>query len=107
MKLEVRSRKLELLCVCTSFFLVLTSNFATAAVQQTPSIRVAVNTTTIESAPVFVAARDAADVHIDLRSGGIPMLLDGDVDAATNSETQALLRSVARPDLRVVLPVGE
>jgi len=107
MKLEVRSKKLELLCVCASYFLVLTSNFAAAAAQQTPSISVAVNTTTIESAPVFVAARDAADVHIDIRSGGIPMLLDCDVDAATNSETQALLRSVARPDLRIIMTVSE
>jgi ABC-type nitrate/sulfonate/bicarbonate transport system substrate-binding protein len=68
---------------------------------------VAVNMTTIESAPVFLAAQNAADVRIDLRSGGIPMLLDGDVDAATNSETQALLRSVARPDLRIVMTVSE
>lgn len=62
---------------------------------------------TIESAPVFLAAQNAADVRIDLKSGGIPMLLDGDVDAATNSETQALLRSVARPDLRIIMTVSE
>jgi NitT/TauT family transport system substrate-binding protein len=68
---------------------------------------VAVNMTTIESAPVFLAARDARDVRIELESGGIPMLLDGDVDAATNSETQALIRSVARPDLRIVMTVSE
>src|SRR5437868_9591590 len=107
MKLELRSKKLELLlCVLflTSNFLVLTSDFAHA---QPPLIRVAVNMTTVESAPVFVAARDAADVRINLRSGGIPMLLDGDADAATNSETQALLRSVARPDLRIVMTVAE
>jgi NitT/TauT family transport system substrate-binding protein len=72
-----------------------------------PPIRVAVNMTTIESAPVFLAARDATGVRIDLRSGGIPILLDGDVDAATNSETQALIRSVARPDLRIILTVSE
>lgn len=70
-------------------------------------IRVGVNMTTIESAPVFVAARDAKSVRIDLQSGGIPLLLDGGVDAATNSETQALLRSVDRPDLRVVMTVAE
>ena len=62
---------------------------------------------TIESAPVFLAAQNASDVRIDLRSGGIPMLLDGGADAATNSETQALLRSVARPDLRIVMTVAE
>lgn len=63
--------------------------------------------TTIESAPVFLAARDAADVRMELTSGGIPLLLDGSVDAATNSETQALLRSVDRPDLRIVMTVSE
>jgi len=72
-----------------------------------PALRVAVNMTTIESAPVFLAARDAADVRIELRSGGIPMLLDGEVDAATNSETQALIRSVARPYLRIIMTVSE
>lgn len=63
--------------------------------------------TTIESAPVFLAARDAAGVRIELEPGGIPLLLDGSVDAATNSETQALLRSVDRPDLRIVMTVSE
>jgi NitT/TauT family transport system substrate-binding protein len=72
-----------------------------------PAIRVAVNMTTIESTPVFLAARDAKDVRLDVRSGGIPLLLDGGVDAATNSETQALIRSVARPDLRIVMTVSE
>ena len=72
-----------------------------------PSIRIAVNMTTIESAPVFLAAREAADVRMELSSGGIPLLLDGSVDAATNSETQALLRSVDRPDLHIVMTVSE
>ena len=72
-----------------------------------PSIRVAVNMATIESAPVFLAARDATNVRMELSSGGIPLLLDGTVDAATNSETQALLRSVDRPDLRIVMTVAE
>lgn len=63
--------------------------------------------TTIESAPVFLAAQNATDVRIELKSGGIPMLLDGASEAATNSETQALLRSVARPDLRIIMTVSE
>lgn len=63
--------------------------------------------TTIESAPVFLAAQNATGVRIDLKSGGIPMLLEGDAEAATNSETQALLRSVARPDLRIIMTVSE
>jgi NitT/TauT family transport system substrate-binding protein len=85
-----------------------------AVAQLTPSgqpraqrIRIGVNMTTIESAPIFVAARDAADVRMELQAGGIPLLLDGGVDAATNSETQALLRSVDRPDLRIVMTVAE
>jgi len=80
-----------------------------AATFQSPAsaIRIAVNMATIESAPVFLAARDAADVRMELSSGGIPLLLDGSVDAATNSETQALLRSVDRPDLRIVMTVSE
>lgn len=71
----------------------------------TSPVRLAVNMTTIESAPVFLAARNS--VGMTLRSGGIPVLLDGDADAATNSETQALIRSVARPDLRIVMTVAE
>jgi sulfonate transport system substrate-binding protein len=105
MKLELRSKKLELLCLCTSYFLVLTSNFVQS--QSPPGIRVAVNMTTIESAPVFLAAQNAPELKIEIKSGGIPMLLDGDVDAATNSETQALIRSIARPDLRIVMAVSE
>jgi sulfonate transport system substrate-binding protein len=88
----------------TSYFFVLTSNFVGA---QPPGIRLAVNMTTVESAPVFLAAQNAPALRMDIRAGGIPMLLDGDADAATNSETQALLRSVARPDLRIVMTVAE
>lgn len=71
------------------------------------TIRIGVNMTTIESVPVFEAAEHATDVRMDLRAGGIPLLLDGAVDAATNSETQALLRSVDRPDLRIVMTLAE
>jgi NitT/TauT family transport system substrate-binding protein len=63
--------------------------------------------TTIESAPVFLAAQNAPELRMDIRAGGIPLLLDGGAEAATNSETQALIRSVARPDLRIVMTVAE
>ncbi len=63
--------------------------------------------TTIESAPVFLAAQNAPQIAMDIRAGGIPLMLDGGADAATNSETQALIRSVARPDLRIVMTVAE
>jgi NitT/TauT family transport system substrate-binding protein len=70
-------------------------------------LRVAVNMTTVESAPVFLAAQRVGDARITLTAGGIPLLVDRTADAATNSETQILLRSVERPDLRVVMTVAE
>lgn len=77
-----------------------------AAAPAEPAIRLAVNMTTVESAPVFMAAEAGAG-GIVLTSGGIAQLVDGSADAATNSETQALLRSVAAPNLRIVLTVAE
>jgi NitT/TauT family transport system substrate-binding protein len=72
-----------------------------------PPIRLAVNMTTIESAPVFVAAERLGRAAIELSAGGIPELVSGAAELATNSETQALIRSVAHPDLRIVLTVAE
>jgi NitT/TauT family transport system substrate-binding protein len=74
---------------------------------ETPALRLAVNMTTIESAPIFLAAERAVDVPIQLSAGGIPQLVDHTADAATNSETQALLRSATAPNLRIVLTVAE
>ena len=77
--------------------------------QATPAqpLRVAVNMTTVESAPVFLAAQSTAGGEMTLTSGGIPLLVSRTADAATNSETQILLRSVESPDLRVVMTVAE
>jgi NitT/TauT family transport system substrate-binding protein len=72
----------------------------------TPPIRLAVNMTTVESAPVFLAAQGAA-AEMTLVSGGIPLLVDRTAEAATNAETQALLRSVANPEVRIVMTVAE
>ena len=72
-----------------------------------PSVRLAVNMTTVESAPVFLAARESPTLRIDLTGGGIPLLFDGAADLATNSETQALLRSIGNPNLRIILTVAE
>ena len=69
-------------------------------------MRIAVNTTTIESAPVFVAGEMLGGA-VELVSGKIPLLLDGSADAATNAETQALLFSLERPDIRIILTVAE
>src|ERR1700722_20312485 len=67
-------------------------------------LRVGVNLTTIERGPIFLAA-DGLDV--ELTGGAIPSLTDGKVDVVTNAETQAILRSTARPDIRVILTVAE
>jgi NitT/TauT family transport system substrate-binding protein len=70
-------------------------------------LRFAVNMTTIESAPVFLAAEGPSGAGIGVSSGGIPLLVSGEADAATNAETQALLRSATSPNLRIVLTVAE
>lgn len=72
-----------------------------------PRLRFAVNMTTIESSPVFLAAEGPSGAGIAVRSGGIPLLVSGEADAATNAETQALLRSASSPDIRIVLTVAE
>jgi NitT/TauT family transport system substrate-binding protein len=72
-----------------------------------PPLRVAVNMTTVESAPVFLAAQGPAARKMVLTGGGIPLLVDRTADAATNSETQILLRSIANPELRIVMTVAE
>src|SRR5438552_18614677 len=68
-----------------------------------PELRIAVNTTTIESFPVFVAAESLPSGPTSLRVQLVPtpngraamaQLVGGTVDAATGSETQALLNSV-------------
>ena len=69
-------------------------------------MKVAVNPTTIESAPVFAAGERLAGT-VELTPGKIPLLLDGTADAATNAETQALIYSLERPDLRIILTASE
>jgi sulfonate transport system substrate-binding protein len=70
-------------------------------------LRIAVNMTTIESTPVFLAAEGQSGAGMVLNPGGIPLLVSGEAEAATNAETQALLRSAANPNLRIVLTVAE
>jgi ABC-type nitrate/sulfonate/bicarbonate transport system substrate-binding protein len=78
-----------------------------AAAQGDRTLRLAVNMTTIESAPLFMVAQEPASSSIRLSAGGIPQLVSQEADAATNSSTQAVLRSVAAPNLRIVLTVAE
>jgi ABC-type nitrate/sulfonate/bicarbonate transport system substrate-binding protein len=90
----------------------------TAAIPARPAqrteLRVAVNTTTIESFPAFLAAEsssggDARVVIVPVANGRIAMsqLVSGAVDAATGSETQVLLNSVAEPRLRIVVTLAD
>jgi sulfonate transport system substrate-binding protein len=67
-------------------------------------LRVGVNLTTIETVPIYLAA-DGLDVA--LTGGAIPTLTEGKVDVVTNAETQAILRSTERPEIRVILTVAE
>ncbi|MFC5499273.1 ABC transporter substrate-binding protein [Caenimonas terrae] len=87
-------------------------------VQSAPPLRVYGNLSTLELAPVLLAASRALPDPIRVQQGGISSLygLDGDLpnlvargesDLATNSETQALRYSVAHPDLRLILTVSE
>jgi sulfonate transport system substrate-binding protein len=64
------------------------------------------NTTTLELAPLLVAAMSLYPGMATVKNGGIPNLWSG-ADAATNAETQALVQSVTHPNLRIVFTVSE
>jgi sulfonate transport system substrate-binding protein len=69
---------------------------------------VAGNTTTLELAPVLLAAEDLGAPRVAVKNGGIPSLFDAaPADLATNAETQALRQSVDHPDLRIIFTVAE
>jgi NitT/TauT family transport system substrate-binding protein len=71
-------------------------------------LRVAGNTSTLELAPVLLAARELGTGRVIVKNGGIPALFEADAaDLATNAETQALRQSVDHPELRVILTVAE
>jgi NitT/TauT family transport system substrate-binding protein len=71
-------------------------------------LRIYGNTTTLELAPVLLAARDLYGNTTAVQNGGIPDLFDAEAaDVATNAETQALRQSVDHPDLRTILTVSE
>jgi NitT/TauT family transport system substrate-binding protein len=72
-----------------------------------PPLRVSGNTTTIELSPVLVAANGIYPGPVTVSNGGIPNIMDGTSDIATNAETQLLRQSVDDPNLRVVFTVAE
>ena len=80
----------------------------TQALAAESELRVAVNRTTIESAPLLVQPIPGVLV-VPLASGraASAQLVRGAVDAATGSETQALVNSVVQPDLRIILTLAE
>jgi NitT/TauT family transport system substrate-binding protein len=80
---------------------------ATAQRNALPVLRIAGNMTTIELAPVLVAAEGLYPGTATVINGGIPNLVRGEVDAATNAETQLLRQSVDDPSLRVILTEAE
>ena len=73
----------------------------------TEKLRVGVNLTTIETLPIYLVEREPAGEGIELSGGAIPSLTAGNVDVVTNAETQAILRSAANPEIRVILTVAE
>jgi NitT/TauT family transport system substrate-binding protein len=70
-------------------------------------LRVGINVTTIETLPIYLAAEGPLAGALELKGGAMPLLTEGKVDTVTNAETQALLRSTANPDIRVILTVAE
>jgi NitT/TauT family transport system substrate-binding protein len=83
--------------------------FVLLAAAANAEIRIAVNATTIESAPVFLAERTPYVRLVSVPNGRAAMtqLLNGSVDAATGSETQALINSNAEPGIRIILTLAE
>ena len=61
----------------------------------------------IELSPVVVAAQSFYPESIDVGEGGITRITAGEVDLATNAETQLLRESVRNPDLRIIMTVTE
>jgi sulfonate transport system substrate-binding protein len=70
-------------------------------------LRVGVNLTTIETLPIWLVEKEPAGAGIAISGGNITSLTAGAVDVATHAETQAVRRSPANPEIRVILTVAE
>ena len=68
---------------------------------------VAVNMSTIEGGPVYVAAEGPAGAGFKVINGGVRNLANGGAHAATNAETQMLLASTTDLKIRMLLTVAE
>lgn len=61
----------------------------------------------IELSPLLIATNGVYPGPITMAVGGIPLIVSGEADVATNAETQLLRQSVDNPDLRVIFTVAE
>jgi sulfonate transport system substrate-binding protein len=98
--------KLRLLCGLLAGA-VLVPVVALMAQAPLPALKVYGNMTTIELSPVLLAANGVYPGEITVTNGGIPDIVQGRADAATNAETQMLRASVDDPTLRVIFTVAE
>jgi NitT/TauT family transport system substrate-binding protein len=94
-------------------FVLLSAALAALSVIARPAettLKIAVNMTTIESFPILAAAARVNGVELLPAQNGrnaMAQLVNGNADAATGSETQALLNSVNDPRIRIVLTLSE
>jgi sulfonate transport system substrate-binding protein len=96
-----------------TFVLLLSAALAAISVLARPAestLKIAVNMTTIESFPILAAAAKVNGVELLPAQNGrnaLAQLVSGNADAATGSETQALLNSVNDPRIRIILTLSE
>lgn len=93
-------------CLAAALSLVLLPLFLAG---QSPAtlFTVAVNTSTIEAGPVYVAKAGPAGAGFQVVNGGVRNLGGGDAQAATNAETQMLLATTANPKIRMLFTLAE
>src|SRR3974377_1731227 len=100
---KVRTSSLSVIaatCACMGLMLAV-PNSAVAE-----KLRGGVNLTTIETLPIYLVEMEPAGEGIAVSGGAIPSLTAGNADVVTNAETQAILRSTADPEIRVILTVA-
>jgi sulfonate transport system substrate-binding protein len=68
---------------------------------------VAVATSTLEAAPVYLAVARGGPANYRFVSGGVRSLLNGGAHGATNAETQMLLAIDANPKIRMLFTLTE
>jgi NitT/TauT family transport system substrate-binding protein len=78
-----------------------------AGQSRTAPFTVAVNTSTIEAGPVYVAKAGPAGAGFQVVNGGVRNLGAGGAQAATNAETQMLLATTANSRIRMLFTVAE